>query len=209
MKIGEGLGYEKTNKECICEKYNFVWSGAIGCEESKKVLNVCAELWGEDKKLEKANQLMSVMRIESNFNPQANNGMGYVGLIQFGTAAAKAVGTTQEALLKMNFINQMDYLEKQKDKLKTRTDLYLLVMKPNEVGNGDNPNYAIFDESLEDKESPQRSIWKDPWVKKYGYASNPIFMREKGEKTKRKRLRFNGEEKKCQASLVEKLLFGK
>ncbi len=61
MKIGEGLGYEKTNKECICEKYNFVWSGAIGCEESKKVLNVCAELWGEENKLKMANGLMAVM----------------------------------------------------------------------------------------------------------------------------------------------------
>lgn len=46
------------------------------------------------------------------FSPSITNALGYTGLIQFGEAAAKDLGTTTEALRKMNAIEQLDYVEK-------------------------------------------------------------------------------------------------
>jgi hypothetical protein len=203
VKIGVPWGRNvKECKECVCKKYNFAWSKKINCEERKKVLEVCADLWGEENKVEKASQLMSIMDLETGgkFSPSINNGIGYVGLIQFGSAAAKAIGTTQEKLVQMTFIEQMDYVKKylasKKDKLTTIVDLYLLVLKPNTVGSGNDSNYIIFDESIEVPNTDNKdNLWRDPWVKKYGYASNPIFMKEKGEKTKRMHIRNNGVKK--------------
>ncbi|MDR2206775.1 MAG: hypothetical protein LBE36_11555, partial [Flavobacteriaceae bacterium] len=147
---------EKKEEECFCKKKEnqFHWSNKLTCEQRKKVLQVCAELWGEKDKSQKASELMSIMHLETggSFSPSADNQRGYIGLIQFSKAAAESVGTTQAKLREMTFVQQMDYVkkyfEKSKDKLKTFEDFYLQVMKPNAVGNGNNPNYVIFDESV-------------------------------------------------------------
>src|SRR5690606_115680 len=109
----------------------------------------CAELWGEKNKKQKASELMSVMHLETNktFSPSADNGLGYIGLIQFSERSADSVNTTLSELKKMSFIQQMDYVKayflKKKDALNTMTDLYLLVLKQNAVGQGSNPDYII------------------------------------------------------------------
>ena len=196
VKIGVKPEEEKKEScECFCKKAEnqFYWSNRIGCKERKKVLEVCAELWGEANKIQKASELMSIIHLESKdtFSPYVENGRGYTGLIQFGDSAAKSVGTTREALRKMTFIEQMDYVKKyflaKKDLLKTMVDLYLLVIKPNAVGNGNNPNYILFDESIEVPNVPydKNNLNKEPWVTKYGYASNPSFMKEKDEAKRR------------------------
>ena len=100
----------------------------------------------------------------------------------------------------MSFVEQMDYVkryfERKKDLLNTMMDLYLFVMKPSAVGQGKNKDYAIFDESVSvpngdgSKTSAaerMKNINKEPWVTKYGYSSNPLFMLETGEKKKRKK----------------------
>lgn len=63
--------------------------------------------------------LADVIAFESNFRPSVDNGydpdgdgMGYVGLIQFGAAAAKTLGTTPYALSRMSFNEQMEYVYK-------------------------------------------------------------------------------------------------
>ncbi|WP_048509607.1 CHAP domain-containing protein [Chryseobacterium sp. FH2] len=177
--------------ECYCKKKEneFYWSNKLTCKQRKKVLEVCASLWGEDKKAQKASELMSVMHLETaaTFDPSKDNGAGYSGLIQFSDASAKSVGSTRAELRKMTFIEQMDYVkkyfEKKKDSLNTMTDLYLLVLKQNAVGQGGNPDYVLFDESVSVPDEPYNvnNLSKEPWVTKYGYSSNPAFMREEGE----------------------------
>ena len=63
------------------------------------------------------------------------------------------------------------------------TDLYLLVLKQNAVGQGGNADYVLFDEGVSVPNIPydKDNLTKEPWVTKYGYSSNPTFMREKGE----------------------------
>ena len=61
--------------------------------------------------------LADVIAFESGFNPSIDNGydpdgdgFGYVGLIQFGKAAAERVGTTPSELKSMDFNTQMEYV---------------------------------------------------------------------------------------------------
>ncbi len=46
------------------------------------------------------------------FSASVDNGVGYVGLIQFGSAAASDMGTTQAALSQMSRVQQLDYVYK-------------------------------------------------------------------------------------------------
>jgi uncharacterized protein (TIGR02594 family) len=197
---------EEKKGVCVCKENNFYWSDKLTCDERKKVLEVCANIWGEDKKKDKASELMAIMHLETikTFSPSkkgvSSGGTKFIGLVQFSAVTAKSIGTTYEELGKMTFIEQMKYVEiylkQNKDKMKTLVDFYLQVLKPGDVGMGDKPNHAVFDESVSvpdgdgsntTKEQRDKNINKEPWVTKYGYASNPTFMTEKDEKVKRKR----------------------
>jgi hypothetical protein len=199
---------EEKKGEAICyckQKENqFYWSNKLTCDQRKKVLQVCKNLWPSSKPNERASELMAIMHLETgtkdSFKPYADNGAGFSGLIQFSDASAKALGTTRAKLKAMTFTEQMDYVEKylskNKSKLNTMTDLYLMVLKPNAVGQGSNPNYVLFDESIavpdgdgSGTSQSQRmiNINQEPWVTKYGYASNPTYMLEEGEYVKRKK----------------------
>lgn len=157
----EGKNAPKTNSTCLCQKEDLVWSDKIGCKERQKVMEVSKNL-GVDP-----NWLMTVIALETaeTFSPSIDNGIGYVGLIQFGADAAKDVGTTQSALIKMSFVDQMKYVEKHltknKSKFKTLADLYLAVLYPSASGKGSDRDYVV----LEGK----------------AYQSNPLFFKEKGE----------------------------
>lgn len=153
---------EKPSSEsCVCEKNSLVWGDKIGCKERLKVIEVSKNL-GVDP-----NWLMTVIALETaeTFSPSIDNGVGYVGLIQFGKDASKDLGVTQNALVKMNFIEQMKYvqkfLEKNKTKYKTLTDLYLGVLYPSASGHGAEREYIVLDGNA--------------------YRSNPLFFKEKGE----------------------------
>lgn len=193
-------GEEGKTGNCVCKENNFHWSNDLTCAERKKVLEVCTRLWGEDKKKQKASELMSIFHLETGgedarkkgalFSPSADNGVGFSGLIQFSDSSAEKLGTTRNALKKMTFIEQMSYVEsylaKKKDKLNTMTDLYLLVLKPNAVGKGNELDFKLFDESISvpdgngsstSYEQRKINIQREPWVTKYGYSSNPTFMK--------------------------------
>ncbi|PBI88361.1 hypothetical protein BSF41_24890 [Flavobacterium sp. ACN2] len=201
VNVGDSIWNQKKNT-CACKENNFYWSNKLTCDERKKVLEVCAKLWGEDKKKDKASELMAIMHLETGeknmFKPYADNGADYSGLIQFSDTSAKKLGITRAELKKMTFIKQMDYVHDyfaSKKEISNMVDLYLHVLKPNAVGNGNNPDYVLFDESISvpDGDGSQTSfeqrkinIGKEPWVTKYGYSSNPSFM--KGEEhTQRKK----------------------
>jgi uncharacterized protein (TIGR02594 family) len=200
------VGTSDVKKEGLCfckQKENqFNWSSVLTCDQRKKVLQVCKNLWPASKANEKASELMSIFHLETDktFSPSIDNGVGFSGLIQFSDASAKGLGTTRSKLKAMTFTEQMNYVEKylskNKAKLTTMTDLYLMVLKPNAVGQGTNPNYVLFDESIKvpdgdgsNTSQSQRliNINQEPWVTKYGYASNPTYHLEKGEHDLRKK----------------------
>ncbi len=100
------------------------------------------------------NHLMAIMDLESagSFNPAIKNSLGYVGLIQFGSAAAKDLGTTTADLQKMTRIRQLDYVKAYFDLWKKRlgissfkdfVDLYLVVLYPNAVKQS-NPDFPFM-----------------------------------------------------------------
>ena len=154
---------KKEEKVCDCKKYDLVWGDNIGCNERKKVIEVAKNL-GVDP-----NWLMTVMALETaeTFSPSIDNGIGYVGLIQFGKDAAETIGTTTDSLKKMNFVQQMDYVQKHlsqkrfQGKFKTLTDLYLAVLYPTASGHGSERDYVVLHGAA--------------------YRNNPLFFKEKGE----------------------------
>ncbi|WP_312390687.1 hypothetical protein [Chryseobacterium sp.] len=199
---------KNTDSTCVCKEYDLIWGGhaSMTCEKRKKVVEVCKNIWGESQKIEKANMLMAVMHLETaaTFDPAkkgvSGGGVKYIGLIQFSATTASTLGTTYDALAKMTFNEQMNYVEKylkqKKDKMKTIVDFYLQVLKPGDVGKGDQPNHIVFDESISVPdgdgsnttfEQRKINITREPWVTKYGYASNPPFMKEQGERTTRRK----------------------
>ena len=156
-----------NQKKCICKGYDLVWGNKIGCDERKKVSEVAKTL-GVDP-----NWLMTVIALETNktFSPSIDNGIGYVGLIQFGENAAHDLSTTQEKLVKMTFIEQMDYVQKHlmyvknhfvaQKKYETLTDLYLAVLYPSVSGHGKESNRIVLSGTA--------------------YRNNPLFFKENGE----------------------------
>ncbi len=83
--------------------------------------------------------LLAIMDVESGMSPSIQNKYGYTGLIQFGSTAAKEIGTTTDALKKMTAVQQLDYVKKYYDlwikrlglkKIESFADLYLLVLYP-------------------------------------------------------------------------------
>jgi hypothetical protein len=58
--------------------------------------------------------LLAIMHYESagTFSPSITNSLGYTGLIQFGTAAARDLGTTTQALAQMTRVEQMDFVQR-------------------------------------------------------------------------------------------------
>lgn len=159
--VSEAKQEKKEDDKCLCKGYDLVWGNKIGCNERKKVVEVAKNLEVDP------NWLMTVMALETakTFSPAIDNGIGYVGLIQFGKDAAETVGTTQERLVKMSFIEQMDYVHKhlmpKKEKYKTLTDLYLAVLYPKACGHGSERDYVVLHGAA--------------------YRNNPLFFKEKGE----------------------------
>ena len=97
--------------------------------------------------LENPNHLMAVMWKESGINPKAiNSNGGASGIIQFMPETAKWLGTTIEAVRKMDTIQQLELTEKYfkavmkmvgVTKLKTYHDVYLAVFFPAALGKPD------------------------------------------------------------------------
>lgn len=109
----------KTLSSCICkEQYkDLIWGGKVSCDFRKKVVQICSELWGESRKMEMANGLMAVMKVEtwgsfkahhregyksandnpkeltiSSFHKESTKSSRAVGLIQFTQDALEGMG---------------------------------------------------------------------------------------------------------------------
>lgn len=117
------------------------------------------------------NWLMAIINFESagTFSPSITNPYGYVGLIQFGNAAAERIGTTVQELKKMSAEQQLDYVylyyKPYKRNIKNYIDLYLATLFP--VAIGKPLNYV-----LQTRHLPAERIAK----------ANPIFDINKDQK---------------------------
>lgn len=69
---------QPTKGSCICQEQlkDLVWGGEVNCEFRKKVVQICNELWGEDRKMQMANGLMAVMNVETAGSFKAHQIMG-------------------------------------------------------------------------------------------------------------------------------------
>lgn len=91
----------------------------------------------------KSSDLMAIFKQESGVNPAAVNGTsGATGLIQFMPDTARRLGTTIDALVKMDGVQQLDYVYKYFKMTGvgngTLGDLYMAVFMPKYVGYPDN-----------------------------------------------------------------------
>ena len=50
---------------CVYKDYDSIWGAKVNCAFRKKVIEISKELWGDAKKIEKANMLMAVFAWES------------------------------------------------------------------------------------------------------------------------------------------------
>lgn len=125
------------------------WSNRVSDQFISRVAQMASDLklgWqGPD-------QLMACMAFETGetFSPSIKNGAGapYYGLIQFGAAAAKDVGTTTAKLVKMSAEEQLEYVYKffkpYTGKIKTTSDIYMRILWPVAVGKPE--DYVVFSE---------------------------------------------------------------
>lgn len=128
-----------------------------------------------------ANHLMVIMHFESKgtFSPSKPNGSGYYGLIQFGSAAAKDLGTTTAQLTKMTHIQQMHYVIKYFEmrvqkfgKPQSFVDLYLMILYPEYITEPETKEFSSsFKTSnpsfLQDGSLTKQTIY-NTFVSKYG-----------------------------------------
>jgi hypothetical protein len=171
--------WEKDEKGvCVCKDYDLIWGNKVSCEFRKKVVEIA-------KRLDKdPNLLMAGMALETGktFSPTVGKGSSYVGLIQFGDAAAESVGTTRNALLEMTALQQLDYvekyLEKKKDKINTLTDFYLSILMPVDVGKGNDSTHVVFDNEYPLKYKDNGELTDLSKSRHFGYRQNPAFYYE-------------------------------
>lgn len=124
------------------------WSEKVSDEFIKIVKHIAAGLAMPNNG---PDDLMACMAFETGetFSPSIKNGAGapYYGLIQFGAAAAKDVGTTVGALVKLTAEEQLFYVQKffqpYKGKLKNLGDVYMRILWPVAVGKPD--DYVLWD----------------------------------------------------------------
>lgn len=121
---------------------NYAWSAHRGVpKEGIAKIEAWLTKWG--KPLSHVSYLLSCMAFETGgtFNPaEQNKKSKATGLIQFMPANAKELGTSIEALAKMDFVTQLDYVFKYFEiykyivKCKTVEDYYLSIFYPARVG---------------------------------------------------------------------------
>ncbi|NML70325.1 DUF4280 domain-containing protein [Chryseobacterium sp. RP-3-3] len=130
VKVGDEKIVKNTGT-CVCRDYDLIWGGHpnVNCEFRKKVVEICKDLWGEENKIQMANNLMAVFRWESGgtFKPDAPNqaDSGGTGLIQF--MPSTAAGLLGKKITIENVKNY--YGKKYNKKTKQKEDWYLKRVK--------------------------------------------------------------------------------
>lgn len=173
---------------------SLIWSSKFTSEELTKIVEISKRL------VFNPNHLIAAMALETGgtFNPKLVNSLGYTGIIQIGTQAAKDInrrkGTNISAgkdgnLVKMSRLEQLTYveyyLEPFKGKLNTLADFYLAILFPVDCGKGNLPDYVVFDKHLQlDYDAKGAVIKNTKWLRQRAYDQNPVFHKEKPEQGK-------------------------
>ena len=127
------------------------WGAKVSVTFKERVIWIAKDLQIGPDPIEGASMLMDCMAFESgeSFSPSVRNAAGSsaIGLIQFMSFTAKALGTTTEALGKMTAEDQLNYVYKyfapQKGKLKNLGDIYMAILWPKAVGKPD--SFVLWD----------------------------------------------------------------
>ena len=191
-----------------------IWGNKVSCEFRYKVLNIAKNLWGEDKKIEMANNLMAVFAWESGgtFKPDAPNmaNSGATGLIQFmPDTAASLLGKKKSDLTiekvtnywgkgrtlervkefaRMTAIEQLYYVEKYFKPLKGKdvefVDFYLQVLFPASMGKPD--DHVVFSKDGTGLDKNDRNYKKriSSYEQNKGFDTNPKSGNNDGMVTK-------------------------
>jgi hypothetical protein len=119
------------------------WGNIVSPEFKTKVIEISNRLGVN------ASYLMAVMAFETggSFSPSVRNQIGATGLIQFLPSTARNLGTTTDALANMTAVEQLDYVEKHlrqyQGRLRTLADVYMAILWPRAIGEGD--NFILFE----------------------------------------------------------------
>lgn len=173
---------------------SLIWSSKFSTEEQTKIREISQRL------LFDPNHLIAAMALETGgtFDPKLVNSLGYTGLIQIGSEAAKDInrrkGTSITAgkdgnLVKMSRLEQLTYveyyLEPFKGKLNTLGDFYLAILFPVDCGKGNLPDHVVFDKNLKpDLDANGNIIKNTKWLRQRAYDQNPLFHKERPEQGK-------------------------
>lgn len=120
------------------------WGARVSAPFKRKVISIADRLGMS------ADHLMAVMAFETarSFDPAIRNhaGSGATGLIQFMPRTAIGLGTTTQALSKMNALAQLDYVEAYlkpyKGRMRDLSSAYMAVLYPRAVGKPE--DYVLF-----------------------------------------------------------------
>lgn len=93
--------------------------------------------------------LANVVQFESSWNPQAvNRASGASGLIQFMPKTARALGTTVEAIRRMDASEQWPYVRRYfaryRGRLSSQVDVFMAVFYPKAIGKGENYRFSAL-----------------------------------------------------------------
>jgi hypothetical protein len=172
--------YLVVGGKCVCKEYDLIWGDKVSCDFRKKVVEMSKNLGLPQKNNEGANWLMTIMALETAYtfspkcgsfgkNPDESSKYKYIGLIQFGKAAAEEVGTTRTHLMSLTAEKQLEFVEKHfklkqfKGLLNNKTALYLSVNYPNATKFASDKDHVVYDST------------------KDAYDDNPMFKREAHE----------------------------
>lgn len=196
VKSPDVLTKAKTTNQTPTNTTNqsLIWSSKFTAEELAKIVEISKRL------LFNPNYLIAAMALETGgtFNPKLVNSLGFTGVIQIGSEAAKDInrrkGTTittgkDGSLVKMSLLEQLTYveyyLEPFKGKLNTLADFYLAILFPVDCGKGNQPDYVVFDKQLKlDYDASGKVIQNTKWLRQRAYDQNPVFHKEKQEQGK-------------------------
>ncbi|NRS89886.1 hypothetical protein HNQ02_002820 [Flavobacterium sp. 7E] len=158
VMVGSAATSNGSNGVCVCKDYDLIWGSKVSCEFRMKVVEICKELWGEDKKLRMANELMACMALET--GQQFKSDTGYpdaTGLVQFTSGKYGAITAmnetgyndgktiTKEYLISLTPENQLNYVklyfkmwkEHYKKTINDALDMYMTIWCPNATGERD------------------------------------------------------------------------
>jgi len=159
--------WTKKEDTCVCKGYDLSWGNKFTCEERKKVVQLCSNLWGESSEQEMANHLINCMALETGESFKPSIGFpNATGLVQFTDSAIegmnindkynKGVKLTKERLSKMTILEQLDYVElyfkmwiDSGSQINNSLDMYMCIWCPAAVGKED--SFVCYSEEKDKK----------------------------------------------------------